>query len=80
MCGRFILQGPWAEMHDIYNLNRMPIILNGENYDKWLETETSVDEARKLLDNNRGSELVSYRVNREVNNSRASGSQLTEAA
>ena len=22
MCGRFILQGPWAEMHDMYNLIR----------------------------------------------------------
>lgn len=59
--------------------NRMPIIMNDENYEQWLSTETSVDEARNLLNNNRGSELVSYRISREVNNSRVSGLQLIEA-
>jgi putative SOS response-associated peptidase YedK len=73
-----ILTAPASE--EISHLhNRMPIILNGENYDQWLETETSVDEARKLLNNNRGSEIVSYRVSRDVNSSRGSGSKLIGA-
>lgn len=56
--------------------HRMPVILNQSTFDAWLDTTTTVDNARALLSQNRGSELVSYRVDRAVNNSRVEGAQL----
>ncbi len=56
--------------------HRMPITLKQSVYDTWLNAKTSVEDARSALGENRGSELVSYRVGREVNNSRASGPEL----
>ncbi|MEP2977943.1 MAG: SOS response-associated peptidase [Lentilitoribacter sp.] len=57
---------------------RQPIILEESVYDAWLNTDTSVDDARALLDQNLDHQLVSHRVNREVGNSRAKGAHLIE--
>lgn len=62
-----------AQIHD-----RMPIILNSDCWQDWLSPDTSVKEARNRLDNNRGRELLSYRVARTVNSSRASGAELID--
>ncbi len=56
--------------------DRMPIILKEDAWKNWLSKETEVGEARSLLTQNRGSELVSYRVDRAVNSSKASGADL----
>ena len=57
---------------------RMPIILKQDVHAQWLDIEAPVDDARELLGNHRGNELVSYRVGRDVNSSRASGAKLIE--
>lgn len=57
---------------------RMPIILNPARFEQWLDPQTSVSDARAILPDNRGAELVSYRVGRDVNSSRASGAGLIE--
>ena len=49
------------------------------HFDQWLNSETSVDDARDLLEDNRGSELVSDQVSRNVNSSSAKGSHLIDA-
>ena len=56
--------------------HRMPIILEPDAYDTWLDTEKPVDTAREILKQERGNELVSYRVARAVNNARAQGPEL----
>lgn len=56
--------------------HRMPIILPASSHVAWINPETIVDDARALLNGTRGNELVSCRVGREVNSSRAQGSQL----
>ena len=58
--------------------NRMPIILDPATFEPWLDRDASVDDARAVLGQNRGSALLSYRVGRAVNNSRAEGSELIE--
>lgn len=63
-----------ANLHD-----RMPIILNPAVFEDWLSKDTSGDDAAELLNDNRGSQLLSYRVGREVNSSKASGATLNEA-
>ena len=69
-----------AEAHpNISHLHhRMPIVLNESGWTGWLSPETSVEDAREILNGNRGSEFTSYRVGREVNSSRASGAELAE--
>lgn len=62
-----------AHLHD-----RMPIIPKEGVWEEWLDAGTKVEDAKALLDNNRGSELVSYRVARAVNSNKASGSHLVE--
>lgn len=59
--------------------HRMPIILNRSAYRDWLNGDTSVDDARELLTDNRGAELISHPVSRAVNKSGATGSELIEA-
>ena len=59
--------------------DRMPINLNASVWEAWLDTEIELANAEALLSNNRGSELVSYRVSRDANSSRAKGAQLTES-
>lgn len=72
-----ILTAPAAQ--EIKHLHhRMPVILDRSAYEPWLNLATSVDDARKLLENHRGAELVSYRVSRAVNSSRASGEKLVD--
>lgn len=56
--------------------HRMPIVLNQDSWQAWLAADTTVDEARDLLNDNRGEEFVSYRVGRAVNSSKASGEEL----
>jgi putative SOS response-associated peptidase YedK len=58
--------------------DRMPIILENSSFDDWLSAETSVDDARELLTENRGHELVSYRVSRAVNGSKTEGAELID--
>lgn len=72
-----ILTAPAApEIEHLHH--RMPIILNPARFQEWLDPETSVSDAREILPDNRGAELVSYRVGRDVNNSRSSGAGLIE--
>lgn len=55
----------------------MPIILNREVWDGWLEVgDVAVSDAQALLSHNCGAELLSYRVGRAVNASRAEGPEL----
>lgn len=61
-----------------YLHNRMPIILKQTMFTHWLDPETPVEEACKLLTNHRDNELISYRVGRDVNSSGASGAKLIE--
>ncbi|MEO0637882.1 MAG: SOS response-associated peptidase [Pseudomonadota bacterium] len=58
--------------------DRMPIILPQDSYDAWIDSATDVEDAARLLKDNRGHELVSYRVDRLVNNNRAQGPELIE--
>ena len=58
--------------------NRMPVILKPGAFGDWLDARTSVEDARALLMQHRDCELISYRVDREVGNSKASGAQLIE--
>ena len=58
--------------------DRIPIILNEDHFEDWIAGDTSADEAAAMLSDNRGSELVSYRIGREVNSSKASGAELIE--
>lgn len=51
-----------AALHD-----RMPVILDPAAYDEWLEPTTPVPDALKLLDRNLDDELISFRVDRQVN-------------
>lgn len=69
-----------AAVPEIKHLHhRMPIILNESAWDQWLRSETSVEDAVKLLKEHRDKELVSHRVDREVGSSKAKGAQLVEA-
>lgn len=68
-----------AAVPEIEHLHkRMPIILNQNTFANWLRIDTSVDDARALLSDHRDNELISYRVDRGVNSSRASGAKLIE--
>lgn len=72
-----ILTAPAArEIEHLHN--RMPIILERAVYENWLNADTSVEDARQLIGANRGRALVSHRVNRQVNSSKATGAELIE--
>ena len=62
-----------AHIHD-----RMPVILSADAYEPWLDPATDADAALALLGQNRGSELVAYRVSTDVNSNRSQGSQLID--
>lgn len=62
-----------AHLHD-----RMPIILNADTWKDWLSPETEISAARELLASNHGAELISHRVDRAVNSSKAKGPELIE--
>lgn len=73
-----IITAPAAD--EIAHLHhRMPVILKPAQYDTWLDAETGQEKALNSLSDNLGADLVSYRVSREVNSSRAKGSQLIDA-
>ncbi|WP_114009731.1 SOS response-associated peptidase [Cohaesibacter intestini] len=57
---------------------RMPVILKQEAYEAWLDPFRSVEEAQATLSEHRDSELIHYRVDRAVGNSKAEGEQLIE--
>lgn len=67
---------PNIAISDVHN--RVPIILNKDNYVAWLDPNVDVESASALLDNHRASELTAYRVSRDVNKNSASGSELIE--
>jgi putative SOS response-associated peptidase YedK len=72
-----ILTAPAAkEIRHIHD--RMPIILEYSSFTDWLSPGTEVDDARELLLENRGHELVSYRVSRSVNSSKSEGAALID--
>jgi putative SOS response-associated peptidase YedK len=58
--------------------HRMPIVLGAGSYEAWVSSETAVEHALSMLIDNRGDELVSYRVDRDVNSSKACGEGLLE--
>lgn len=49
---------------------RMPIVLEEDQYDAWLDPAMLVLDAKGLLQHNRGAEFEFYRVGRAVNSSR----------
>ena len=51
-----------AAVHD-----RMPVILNPEDYDRWLAPETTVDELRALLKPFPAGQMHAEAVSRAVN-------------
>ncbi len=57
--------------------DRMPVILTPTVWDAWLSAETSVKSARELLEQNHGTDLTAYRVDRRVNSSRYQGEDCT---
>ena len=58
--------------------HRMPVVLNAENYDAWLDPATEVAAAKALIQRNRGSDLSGRRVGRAVNSSRSQGPELLD--
>ncbi|GAB5505970.1 MAG: SOS response-associated peptidase [Rhizobiaceae bacterium] len=64
---------PVKELHD-----RMPIMLEPEAYDAWLDPETPVSDAKELLGRNLDGALKFYRVGRQVNSSRFQGADAIE--
>lgn len=57
---------------------RMPIILDADMHQAWINSQTDVKDAVSLLQRNRGAELTSHMVSTEVNASRATGAHLIE--
>lgn len=53
---------PIKQIHD-----RMPVILNPDHYDAWLDPATSAETAKDMLADNLDSELQFYRVDRQIN-------------
>jgi putative SOS response-associated peptidase YedK len=51
-----------ARVHD-----RMPVIILPEDYDRWLDPETSIDEARAMLRPYDAAKMKAYEVSRAVN-------------
>ena len=58
--------------------HRMPVILKEKAYDAWLSRRTGLDDVRALLSEHRDHDLISYRVDRAVGNSRADDEKLIE--
>lgn len=62
-----------AHIHD-----RMPVILKADVYHDWISKDVESEKALELIDQNRGTELTAYRVDRAVNSNRAQGRELIE--
>ncbi|WP_029040959.1 SOS response-associated peptidase [Cucumibacter marinus] len=58
--------------------NRMPVVLSPDAWSGWLDPANDAKAASALLENNRGSDLVSYRVSRKVNKSSYHGDDCRE--
>lgn len=58
--------------------NRMPVILRHDAWDAWLDPRTETDQALKLLQENHGTDLRAYRVDRKVNSSKYQGEDAAE--
>jgi putative SOS response-associated peptidase YedK len=72
-----ILTAPAAkEIRHIHD--RMPVILENSSFADWLSPGTDIEDARELLMENRGHELISYRVSRAVNGSKSEGAELID--
>ncbi|MBW3601945.1 MAG: SOS response-associated peptidase [Actinobacteria bacterium] len=56
--------------------DRMPVLLERDDWDAWLAADTDPDEAQRLLTPPPDGALHRYRVSTEVNSSRAQGPQL----
>jgi putative SOS response-associated peptidase YedK len=61
---------PVRKLHD-----RMPVILEPDAYDAWLDPTTPVAEAKALLGQNVGGQLQFVRVGREVNQPKFKGAE-----
>ena len=59
--------------------DRMPVILEESECNRWLDRDLGVADVLALLDPYPESEMISYPVSREVNNSRNDGPWLIEA-
>jgi putative SOS response-associated peptidase YedK len=59
---------PVSQIHD-----RMPVILDPEAYDAWLDPATSLEQATDQLGRNLNADLRFYRVGRQVNSSKYEG-------
>ena len=60
--------------------NRMPVILDPDDWDRWLSTETALKDLRALLFPFPAGELDAYPVSAAVNNVRNEGAELLERA
>lgn len=58
--------------------NRMPVILDPDDWDRWLSAETALKVLRALLFPFPAGELVAYPVSQAVNNVRNEGAELLE--
>jgi putative SOS response-associated peptidase YedK len=68
-----IITAPAVE-HISHIHTRMPVILEPEHYEEWLDGSVQGTEAKRILvDNQLDDQLVFHRVSREVNNSRYEG-------
>ena len=56
--------------------DRMPVILEEDHHEAWIDPETSPEDAKSLLKNHRGGELEFYKATRAVNNSKVEGPEL----
>ena len=58
--------------------NRMPVILNKESEDLWLNNSTSPEILKKLLFSQDNGNLEMHTVSNQINNTRNQGSKLTK--
>lgn len=56
--------------------NRMPVIIMPEDYDRWLDPETSEEEIKQLMQPLSSSLFETYQVSLKVNSSRNNGPEL----
>ena len=59
--------------------DRMPVILMPQDYDRWLDVDTSIDEARAMLRPYDEALMRAYAVSRAVNSVKNDSEELIEA-
>lgn len=62
-----------AHIHD-----RMPVILNDDVCERWMDKQIDVEEAESLIPQNMGEDLVAYRVSKAVNKNSSQGAELIQ--